>query len=40
VTMAQRCSTAGVPKYFQQWQRRWATYTAAEGEYFEDDPSQ
>jgi transposase len=27
-------------KYFQQWQHRWAKYTAAQGEYFNGDPSQ
>jgi hypothetical protein len=26
-------------KCFQQWQHRWAKYIAAEGEYFEGDPS-
>jgi len=27
-------------KCFQQWQHRWAKCTAAEGGYFEGDPSQ
>jgi hypothetical protein len=27
-------------KYFQQWQHRWAKCIAAQGEYFEGDPSQ
>jgi hypothetical protein len=26
-------------KCFQQWQHRWANFTAAEGEYFEGDPA-
>jgi hypothetical protein len=31
-------STTGVPKYFHQWQHRWANCIVAEGVYFEDDP--
>jgi hypothetical protein len=27
-------------KRFQQWQHRWDKCTAAQGEYFEGDPSQ
>jgi hypothetical protein len=27
-------------KYFQQWQHRLATFIAAQGQYFERDPSQ
>jgi hypothetical protein len=27
-------------KCFQQWQHHWAKYIAAQGEYFEGDPSQ
>jgi uncharacterized protein (DUF927 family) len=27
-------------KCFQQWQHHWAKFIAAEGEYFEGDPSQ
>jgi histone-lysine N-methyltransferase SETMAR len=33
-------STTGVPKCFQQWQHLWAKCIAAQGEYFEGDPSQ
>jgi hypothetical protein len=27
-------------KYFQHWEHRWAECIAAQGEYFEGDPSQ
>jgi hypothetical protein len=37
---AESYSTIGFPKCFQQWQHRWAKCIAAQGEYFESDPSQ
>jgi hypothetical protein len=35
------CSATGVAKKrFQQWQHHWAKCTAAQGKYFEGNPSQ
>jgi hypothetical protein len=39
VTVLEAVLQQGFQKCFQQWQHRWAKCIAAQGEYFEGDPS-